>query len=297
MAIKYAAKLPSPVPTSLAVYRLASPQSGTSQVATMSQRFGLTGKMRDFITSEDWTSYQEGRFRVSVHRKSGSLRYMNRDKYGVEPKNEFKLSDKESERIAKEFLQRTKIHSDKQLKLHKVTHLRSGVSDVKGNDKVEKVLDAGVIYRRLVDDTPVEGPGGFAMVHVDPEKEVIGMRNVWRPTLQRETKVKIIPVDQAVETFEKLISHVRGDVTVRTASFGYFEQSESDKQGYLEPAYVFIYVVQNGEFAHKSIEVIAAGDRTFAKLKGRKRFGPGEQKKRDSSNGNQGGNNGRGHDT
>ena len=290
MAIKYAAKLPSQVPASLPVYRLASPQAGSSQVATMSQRFGLTGKMRDFLTSEDWTSYQEGRFRVSVHRKSGALRYVNRDKFDVEPKNDFKLSDRESEKVAKEFLERTKVHPTKQLQLHKVTHLRSGVSDIKGKDKVERLLDAGVIYRRIVDETPVEGPGGFAMVHVDPEKDVIGMRSVWRSTSQREAKVRIIPVGQAVEAFEKLISDVRGDVTVRTANFGYFEQSESDKQSYLEPAYVFIYVVQNGEVAHKSIEVIAAAEQTFAKLKGRKRFGPGEQKKRDaSSNGNQGG--------
>jgi hypothetical protein len=38
--------------------------------------------------------------------------------------------------------------------------------------------------------------------------------------------------------------------------------------------------VQNGEVAQKSIEVIAAGQQTFAKLKGRKRFDAGEQKKR-----------------
>lgn len=289
MTIRYASKLPTQVPTSLAVYRLSSPQAGTTQVATMSQRFGLTGKMRDFITSDEWTSYQEGRFRVSVHRKSGALRYINRDKYGIEPKSDFKLSDKESERLAREFLDRIKVHPTKDVKLHKVTHLRSGVSDINGKNKVEKLLDAGVIYRRLVDDTPVEGPGGFAMVHVDPEKEVIGMRSVWRQTMQRETKVKIIPVDQAVETFEKLIANVRGEVTVRTATFGYFEQSESDKQSYLEPAYVFVYVVKNGEVTHKSVEVVAAGQETFAKLKGRKRFGPGEQKKREPFNGKNGG--------
>jgi len=72
-------------------------------------------------------------------------------------------------------------------------------------------------------------------------------------------------------------------VTVTAANFGYFEQHEMDRQTYLEPAYVFIYVVQDGEVAHKSVEVIAAGDKTFAKLKGKKRFGPGVQKKRDPS--------------
>jgi hypothetical protein len=118
------------------------------------------------------------------------------------------------------------------------------------------------------------------MINVDPEGEVVGLRSVWRPTLQREGKVKIIPVSQAVEAFEKLVSGVKGELTVTTANFGYFEQGEVDRQTYLEPAYVFIYVVQNGEVAHKSIEVIAAGHQTFARLKGKKRFDAGVQKKR-----------------
>jgi hypothetical protein len=97
--------------------------------------------------------------------------------------------------------------------------------------------------------------------------------------------VKIIPVGRALETFERLVSKVEGELTVTTANFGYFEQSELDRQSYLEPAYVFIYVVQNGEVAHKSIEVVAAGQQTFARLKGKKRFDAGEQKKRVPSKG------------
>jgi hypothetical protein len=158
--------------------------------------------------------------------------------------------------------------------------LRSGVSDLKGKNRSERLIDAGVIYRRLVDETPVDGPGGYAMVNIDPEGEVVGMRSVWRQALRREAKVKIIPAGQAQETFERLVSRVEGELTVTTANFGYFEQGELDRQSYLEPAYVFIYVAQNGEVAHKSIEVIPAGQQMFAKLKGSKRFDAGRQKKR-----------------
>lgn len=278
--IKYAAELPKDVPSSLTVYKLTPPQATTTQVATVSQRFGLTGRVKEFIQSEDWTSYQEGRFRVSVHRNSGAVRYINRDKFGKEPEKDFKLKPKDSERIAQEFLRGTKVFPDKQVRLHKITHLRSAVSDIEGKEKIERLIDAGVIYRRVVDETPVEGPGGYTMVNIDPDSEVVGMRSIWRQTAARETKVKIIPVAQAVETFERLVADVQGELTVRTASFGYFEQGELDRQTYLEPAYVFIYVVQNGEVAHKSIEVIAAGQQAFAKFKGKKRFDPGQQQKR-----------------
>ena len=280
MAIKYSAKLPTQVPSSLNVYKLASPQSTTSNVAALSQSFGLTGKMRDFISSEDWTSYSEGRYRISVHRTSGALRYINRDKYGIEPEKDFKLSKNTVDKIAQAFLRGTRIYPEKQITLHKVTHLRSVVSDLKGKAKVEKVIDAGVIYRRLVDGIQVEGPGGYTMVNIDPDSEVVGMRSVWRPTTDRVAKVKIVQPDQAKEKFERLVSKVIGDVTVTSATFGYFEQSEMDRQSYLEPAYVFIYAVQNGAVAHKSIEVIPAGLETFAKLKGNKRFDSGNNKKR-----------------
>jgi hypothetical protein len=281
MAIQYAVKPPSQVPTTLAVYKLAPPQSTTSQVAAMSQQFGLSGKMREFITNDEWTSYQEGRYRVSVHRNSGAVRYLNRDKYGIEPKNDFKISPTRTEKIATDFLGRTRAYPANQSRLYRITNLRSGVSDIKGKEKTERLIDAGVIYRRLVDDIPVDGPGGYAMVNIDPDGEVVGMRSVWRQTAGRETKVKIIPVGQAIEAFERTLSKVEGKITVTAANFGYFEQGELDRQSYLEPAYVFIYVVQNGAVAHKSIEVIAAGDKTFAKLKGSKRFDPAQQMKRD----------------
>ena len=47
--------------------------------------------------------------------------------------------------------------------------------------KIERLIDAGVIYRRRVDDIPVDGPGGYVMVNIDPGGEVIGLRSVLAP--------------------------------------------------------------------------------------------------------------------
>lgn len=279
MSIKYASKLTTDIPTSLMVYKLASPQSANTAVAAMSQRFGLTGKLREFNTSEEWTAYSEGRFRIAVHRNSGAVRYTHQDKYGIEPEKDFKISKAESDKIAMSFLSRTKLFPAKDIRLHRVTHMLSVVSDLKGKEKIERKIDAGVIYRRYVDNIPVEGPGGYAMVNIDPESEVIGMRSVWRPTADRAGKVKIVKPDIVRAEFEKSLANIKGDITVKTASFGYFEQHEMDRQTYLEPAYVFIYTVQNGDVAHKSIEVLPAAEQTFARMIGKKRF-PVDQTKR-----------------
>jgi hypothetical protein len=280
MAIKFAAELPSRVPVSLYVHRLATPPATQGAVARAAQRFGLSGKELEFSLSEDWTHYLEGRYRVSVHRQSGALRYHHRDKYGVETEKPFALSPKESGRIAHAFLKRTAVVPLKDAVLQRVTHLRSGTGDVRGGPREEKLLDAGVIYRRTVDGIGVEGPGGYAMVNVAPDKEVVGLQSVWRPTQKRMAKVKLISPDRAVAAIKKLASRLYGDTTVTRASFGYFELGELDRQVYLQPAYCFVYVVQNGDVAHKSIEVIPAGERSFARLKGDKRFPADRQLRR-----------------
>ena len=280
MSIKFAAEVPSKVPASVYVYRLAPPQATARAVARASQRFGLTGKAPDFSLSEDWITYHEGRYQIGVHRQSGALRYRHRDKYGRETAEAFTLEPRESTRVALSFLKRHELIPLKDAAFHKVTHLRSGTGDVRGGTREEKLLDAGVIYRRTVEGVPVEGPGGFAMVNVGPGKEVTGLSSIWRPTQKRLAKVKIMSPDQAVAQLREVIARLYGDTTVTKATFGYFELGELDRQVYLQPAYCFVYVVQNGNIAHKSIEVIAAGDRTFAKLLGEKRFPTPPQAKR-----------------
>ena len=280
MSIQFKAELPSKVPVGLYVYRLAPPQVSPRAVARAAQRLGLTGKAPDFSLSEDWITYFEDRYRMSVHRESGAMRYRHRDKYGIETDQAFGLTPREATRIALAFLKRTAVVPLKDALFHRVTHLRSGTGDVQTGRREEKLLDAGVIYRRTVDGIEVNGPGGYAMVNVAPDKEVVGLTSVWRPTAKRLAKVKLIPPDRALAAMRGLAKRLYGDTTVTKASLGYFELGELDRQVYLQPAYCFVYEVRNGDVAHKSIEVIPAGEKTFARLMGDKRFPTDPQPRR-----------------
>ena len=280
MSIQFKAELPSKVPVALYVYRLAPPQVSPRAVARAAQRLGLTGKAPDFSLSEDWITYFEDRYRMSVHRESGAMRYRHRDKYGIETDQAFGLTPREATRIALAFLKRTAVVPLKDALFHRVTHLRSGTGDVQTGRREEKLLDAGVIYRRTVDGIEVNGPGGYAMVNVAPDKEVVGLTSVWRPTAKRLAKVKLIPPDRALAAMRGLAKRLYGDTTVTKASLGYFELGELDRQVYLQPAYCFVYEVRNGDVAHKSIEVIPAGEKTFARLMGDKRFPTDPQPRR-----------------
>ena len=116
----------------------------------------------------------------------------------------------------------------------------------------------------------MDGPGGFAMINVDGEGEVAGFRSVWRPTCRaRPRRSRSSTPAGRHEAMERIARQVHGDTTVIKASFGYFELGILDRQRFLQPAYIMVYVVTDGEVACKSAEVVAAAERPLRAVPGR----------------------------
>ena len=280
MAMSFSAQLPRQIPNAVTVYRLRAPQVSNALLIATARKLGLTGKGSDFIASEDTLAYGEGRFQLEMHRLSGALSFVHRDRYGMETEEAFELSDPRAGAIARRFIQKAALFPMANARLERVTHLRGASADVETRTVTAKVVDAGVVYSRVVDKISVSGPGGLCMVHIDPGGEVVGLRSVWRPLGKRLARVKIKPIDEALEGLRKLADGMRGDTTVVKATFGYFELGALDSQKVLEPAFAFVYVVHDGEVATKSAHVVHAGDKTFGTLLGRKRFPTEPQKGR-----------------
>jgi len=282
MAINYEAKLPKTVPDSANVYQCPAPTVSNAVLTTLAKNIGLTGAGKDFLTSADTLSYLEGRFSFEIRRVSGAISFRHEDKYGIEAddQKEFALTDRRCDRIGRKLLQSARLFPMASAKLAKVTHLHAAEANREDRKVIEKILDAGVIYSRTIDDLPVIGPGGFAIVNIGPDADVVGMRSIWRKAGKRAAKVKIKPPAAAIEAFEKLAARFKGDTTVVRTQFGYFEHGPLDRQTIFEPAYALIYVVRYDDVAHKAVFVMHAGDKTFGKLIGPKRFVKGDQRAR-----------------
>lgn len=280
MAIQFEAKLPRSLPKEAAVYNLTPPRISNQLLTKSAKALRLTGQGKDFITSQDTIAYREGRHHLEIHRASGALQLRHLDRYGRDTEKPFDLSDKRADSIARRFLEEAALFSMSSATLRGVTHLRGADADVETRKVREKILDAGVVYGRTVDGIPVDGPGGFTLVNIDPEEEVVGLRSIWRNLGQRAGTVKIKSPDEAFRDFEKRASRFKGDTIVTKAGFSYFEQGPLDKQAVLEPTYWFVYVVRLGEVAHKSAHVIHAGDKKFSRLEGKRRFPGGRQSPR-----------------
>ena len=280
MAIHYKAKLAGSLPEKAAVYELTAPRITSQSLLRSARALRLGGRGRDFIASEDTLAYREGRFHLEVHRASGALQMLHLDRYGRETGKAFELSDQRSEAIARRFLEGSDLVPLAAATVRGVTHLRAADADVATRTVREKILDAGVVYGRTVDGLPVDGPGGYALVNVDAEEQVVGLRSVWRGLGKKAATVTIQAPDDARKGFERLAARFKGDTTVVKAGLSYFEQGPLDRQRVLEPAYWFVYVVRLGEVTHKSAYVVHAGDQKLGRLEGRKRFPAGRQEPR-----------------
>jgi hypothetical protein len=272
MAVKFEAKLPRNIPASAAVYQLPPVRIGAGTLRATAKSLGLADDDADVVTSTDLMAYNQGRHRVEIHRASGALAFYHRDKYGREPEKPFDLPDRRAAALSRAFLQKSKIVPLAAARLDGVTHLHSAVADVETRRVREHITDAGVVYRRTIDELLVEGPGGFATVTLDPEGEVIALRSVWRPLGKRAGKVKLKRPEEAIGELEKHVANLQGDVTVTKATLGYFELGPLDRQRVIQPVYAFVYVVRHDEVAMKSAFVAHAGDKSFGPLIGKKRF-------------------------
>lgn len=280
MGIKYEAKFPRSIPDSVNVYELAAPPATHAALATLAKNLGLAGVEGTRIADADSLGYQAGRYSFEVRKASGSISMRHEDKYGIQTDKAFDIADRRCDTIARKFLQSAGLFPLASARLARVTHLRGAESNRQERKVIETVIDAGVVYRRTIDDVPVIGPGGVAMVNIGPEADVTGMNCLWRKTGKRLAKVKVASPGRAIEAFEKAAARFLGDTTVTRAEFGYFEQGPLERQRVIEPAFALVYVVRYDDVTHKSVFVMNAGERSFGVLMGKKRFAKGAQKAR-----------------
>ena len=283
MALEFREQLPDGVPDSVIVYRLEEPApfpDSAKRLSELAGQMGLTGKPTETCISDDWTTHQEGLFSLSIHSESGGITGRHRERYGQPVTESFDVDDEKATDIARGFLERSQLVPLRDSTVRRVTHLRmaGGASD--SEERTETVIDAGVVFGRTLEGIPVDGPGGLAMINVDGEGEVSGFRSIWRPIAEKAEEVRVLDAGRAREAMERIAKGVRGDTTVVKATFGYFELGILDRQRYLQPAYMMVYVVQDEEVAYKAAEVVAAAEQTFEAFQGEKRFPVGRQPQR-----------------
>lgn len=285
MKIEYAVKLPRSVPSKARVYALAAPRATTKQLLSLADALGQRSAGAETSRSASHVGAMVGRWSLALHRASGALRLMETDRYGRDGLPEdtpFELSDRKATRVAQKFASALKLLPAGEAKVLAVTHLRQAGAELKGERSGERLaerwLDAGVVFGRSIDELPVIGPGGMAMVNVAGDGAVVGARRIWRGLGRGVATVRLQPAEWALRNFEAAVrERFLGGIRVVKAQLGYLEFGELDWQALIEPVYAFAFVAQHADVASKHVHVMHAGDKAHGKLMGARRFVAGKQ--------------------
>jgi len=250
--IKYLKQLVDITLTKASIYHLAAPGVDLPILKKMASLLGLSIQAsHEFIEqSQKMLTYRMGNKSVSMFRASGGFRFRDDAHFQVDDgKAKVEYNDIEAADMATKIVHKFDLAQEGEYNLVKVTHLFAGEVDVKTGKSEERAIDTGVIFRRIVDKIPIEGPGGMVIIYLDPAGEMTGLDRVWRVTDQvYKSDLALRSPAQAKEGLQKFLSgYSHAMVEVEDMRFGYFEQGRNVSQRYLQPAYIFPYNMETVE--------------------------------------------------
>jgi hypothetical protein len=253
-------EMPEMIARQAAIHEVRIPSVDVRSMLGLLERLGLTERLDRLSWERDlnWVTASDAQTTLSINELSGGLRYRLRP-LADEPGTEVNGSASRLEEIARGFLDRLGRPSEP-LRLERITYLRTQSADANGSVSTPATLDAGLVFTRTVDDLPVVGPGGVAMVKIGTDEAVVGGREIWRPISQRGSKVPLRTPEEAINLLRARLkqSGLDGEIHVRKARLGYAELGIEESQRYLEPCYAFVVETIGGLVDSKKIEVIPA---------------------------------------
>jgi hypothetical protein len=248
-----------PVPQA-AVHALGASRVGRLTVIALLTRLGLAGRLADLGWEHrgGWVTAGDEQAHVAMNVNSGGVRFTLRPM--DELAGDVAIPDARLEEIARGFLDQLGRPADP-LVLERITHLHVQTSSATGELSAVERLDAGLVFRRTVDDLPVIGPGGLAMVRIAADEAVIGGREICRPVTGRGPVIGLRSPESALDELRRRLESrgFEGEATVHRSLFGYEELGIEQVQHRLAPAYAFQVELPGNGVDDKTVEVIPAG--------------------------------------
>jgi hypothetical protein len=160
----------------------------------------------------------------------------------VDDGSDLKFSDEEAIGIGREYLDRYDLLPSESRFL-RVSRLHVATGEINGKRGGDhRVIDAGVIFQRTIDGTPVYGQGGKVVVYLNHEGNMTCLDKIWRPldSVYREVK-ELYPPQHAIDEATRLWKrqHV-WKAEVKKVLFGYHELGWDERQRYMQPAFIVL---------------------------------------------------------
>lgn len=261
------------------IFRLAPPQVSQKTVLEVARSFGLKGNMKTGSLCRDarQTSYSEGSLKLVVHHASGGLRFHDKARWQIDDgSSHVGFDDATAICMAERFIEAHMVVPLAECKALRVTRLNVGVVEKSTGLAEHRVIDIGVVFVRIVDGIPVEGPGGKTIVYIDSEGNLTGIDRVWREILEAHEEGVPLRSTDAVqkEAMREWVGEGSGVITIDDIRFGYFEHGWDVLQRYLQPAYIVSMTITATEGPFAGQVVMRSGYWAAAAVKSPERIVP-----------------------
>lgn len=176
-------KLPSPPRQRVQIFRLARPRVNQKTLLSLARRFGLKGSVKTGRLCQDarQMTYLEGSFELVLHHASGGLRFHDNARWQIDDGTaHVAFEDPVAINMAERFIEELAVVPLNECKVLRVTRLNVGVVERRTGLAEQRVVDVGVAFQRVIEDIPVEGPGGKVMVYIDHKGNLTGIDRIWR---------------------------------------------------------------------------------------------------------------------
>jgi hypothetical protein len=260
-------KRPTPITINSKIYQFKAVRVTEKAILETGRLFKLAGDIKRYELTKrpNILSYIEDNAEIRACTLSGAIRHIDRSLWQIDDgKTDFVIDDKEAVDLAKKYIKQTNLVPLAECSLLRVTRLRAGTLEKATGNYEERVIDVGVVFQRMVDGIPVEGPGGKVAVYIDHDKKVTGSYRLWRElgaVVRTVPSQKLVPPKFAEDHLIKYWKDVPlKKLEVTDARFGYFELGEGMIQKYLQPAYIMpvTMVSPDGHFTMHSVHVVPA---------------------------------------
>ena len=227
--------------------------------ASVAPGFDLARARMATVADGETIEYSYGPHRVKVYPRSGMMKYANRAAYNAIPPDFEKQRAVREERallIARELVERLAAHGliDQTEILWHAPHVyyRKLGEDVGGpvgggrppTSAPPRDMDTRVFLSRLKDGVPVSGHG--VRIVINPDEKIASVNLMWRD-VEKSSKTYRTDGDmaRARQRFERALAVSKGArVDVLVDEFVYLDPSPRDPVAFLEPGFLFVYVVR-----------------------------------------------------
>jgi hypothetical protein len=247
------------------IYRLKRPRVTEQTVRTLAGQLGMRAdpSFGRISSDADKLIFSEQHLELTVFRSSGAIRFIDRSRWQVDDRrSDLLIEDAAATRLATSLIRKNGLApAGGNARFLKTSRLRIGTASREGHAVAERTIDVAVALQRMVDKTPVDGPGGKIVVYFDQEQRLSGIEKIWREigSVHRHDQPHR-PVEDAIQEMDVHFRAKRGSIEIEDVRYGYFEEGWKTQQQYLQPAYIIfgLFMSPNSNVRKRTIYVAPA---------------------------------------